>query len=243
MPYDSMIIPLMMFLREMPHHDFSQMDETQARFIRYWYWNSIFAERYSGASTTTVVEDTKILVAVARKDYGALKNYFPKLSHQLDSVEALQAIYKKSSALYRGILNVVNARSNGLTDWKNLTKLSFNSKLEDHHIFPKDYLKKNLKDVSDKLMDCVLNRTLIPKITNIKIGAKKPSIYLQEIAKENGKLINSLGAHLIPQELMNGKFDDAYEIFLEERANLILEAIAAETCPGEKLKAQLLPTS
>jgi len=35
MPYESMLIPMIMFLHELPGHDFSQMSERQRQFLQY----------------------------------------------------------------------------------------------------------------------------------------------------------------------------------------------------------------
>ena len=74
-------------------------------------------------------------------------------------------------------------------------------------------------------MDCVVNRTLIPKLTNIKVSNKAPSKYLAKIRDENGKLEEALDRHLIPRGLESGEYDDLYSIFLDDRAVLILSAI------------------
>ncbi|MFK8007594.1 MAG: hypothetical protein AB8H03_14540, partial [Saprospiraceae bacterium] len=73
------------------------------------------------------------------------------------------------------------------------------------------------------LRDCVVNRTLIPKILNIKIGKKAPSKYLQEIQINNSKLETCLKDHLIPKDIITGLYDDFYTDFIEERASNIFE--------------------
>jgi len=51
-------------------------------------------------------------------------------------------------------------------------------KIDDHHVFPQRYLAESMPDVSGTLRDCVLNRTLIDKKTNIRISKRPPSDYL-----------------------------------------------------------------
>jgi hypothetical protein len=102
-------------------------------------------------------------------------------------------------------------------------------KVEDHHIFPAEYLKSLYKDIDNEnalsLIDCVLNKTLIPKITNIKIGKKKPSEYLAELKNYNSDIEKCIENHLIPAYLIDGTYDDFYTVFLEDRAKLILSVI------------------
>lgn len=240
MPYEAMLIPLMMFLREIPHNDFSQIDQKQATFLRFWYWASIFSERYSIAANTAIVEDTKILVSVGKKEYHLPRGFFLRLRSQISEWEGFLEVYKKTSAIYRGVLNLVNFKSKGLLDWKNNNRLSFNSRLEDHHIFPRDYLRKIDDTADEKSTDCVLNRTLVPKITNIKIGSKKPSTYLQELRNNgNAALAASLSSHQIPAELIDGDYDDLYKLFLEDRGRAILTILQEETVVEKDLLRDL----
>ena len=98
--------------------------------------------------------------------------------------------------------------------------------MEDHHIFPKNYLQNNLASEAEKdLIDCVANRTLIPKIQNIKISDQTPSEYLAEIKVVNPEIEKSLENHLITKELLNGEYDKEFNFFLELRANSIFELV------------------
>ena len=78
-------------------------------------------------------------------------------------------------------------------NWNNDARLSLNSILEDHHIFPKNYLQRHLTSESEKdLINCVANRTLLPKLHNIKISDQTPSQYLNQIKVGNPELEKSL---------------------------------------------------
>lgn len=222
-----MLIPVMIFLREIK--DFSQMSEKQHAFVKFWYWASIFSERYSGSSNEVVIQDTKILQQIAKNQRISDKNYFQKLKLQVDESGEVLAYNKKGSAVYKGFLNLVNYEARGLPDWRNSSKLSFNhSNLDDHHIFPRDFLKNGYLGIEEdiELGDSVANRTLIPKITNIKIGKKKPSAYLSELKVSNEDIADSLVTHLVPQGtngfgILEGYYDDKFDQFLLERAELM----------------------
>jgi|GEM_PF-583693 len=222
-PYENMLIPLIMFARELPSHDFSQMNEKQHEFIRYWYWASILSQGYSGSSNEVIIEDAKALQQVATESQIASRNYFSKFRSQVSSSDDIVSLVKKRSALYIGMLNLLNYEARGLQDWQNSTKLSFNSRLEDHHIFPVQYLRDKYggQDTALEYIDCVANRTLIPKITNIKIGKKPPSRYLKELQTQNGNLVHSLENHLIPdaEDFVEGLYDENYMDFLQARAD------------------------
>ena len=226
MPYDNMIIHLMNFLKEIGG-DFHQMNPQQKKFIEYWYWNSVFSLRYSGSSNERIIEDSNILIQIAKGRKINSASYFNKLSKlQVLSADDIYSFDKKANAVYKGILNIINYQNGGLLNWNNDAKLSLNSTLEDHHIFPKNYLNQELATESEKdLIDCVANRTLIPKIQNIKISDQTPSQYLQEIKVVNPEIEKSLENHLITRELLSGEYDKEYAFFVELRATAIFEII------------------
>ena len=226
MPYDNMIIPLINFLKEIGG-DFHQMNPNQKRFIEYWYWNSVFSLRYSGSSNEKIIEDSNVLIQIAKGKKINSASYFNKLSKiQILSADDIYSYNKKANAVYKGILNLINFESRGLINWNNDAKLSLNSALEDHHIYPKNYLNQTLVVESEKdLIDCVANRTLVPKIQNIKISDQTPSEYLTGIKELNPQIEKSLENHLIPKELLNGEYDKEFGFFLESRANSIFDII------------------
>lgn len=237
MPYENMIIPLIIFLKELEGNDFSQMSKKQHEFIIYWYWSSILSQRYSSGTNEVMVQDSTVLKTVAKNKKISDKSYFNKIKIQMSSYEDILSLTKKGSAVYKGVLNYLNFISKGLIDWNNSSKMSFNSKLEDHHIFPKQFLKENYNDDENvlSLIDCVANRTLLPKLTNIRIGKKAPSEYLLEIKKgKNSDLKKSLSNHFIPSDLIDGVYDDFFIGFIENRASKIYELIENEAISKEK---------
>ncbi|GAB6152946.1 DUF262 domain-containing protein [Desulfosporosinus burensis] len=223
MPYFNMIIPIIIFLQNLPSKDFSQMTEKQRTFLNFWYWSSVFAQRYGGGTNEVIVHDCTVLELIAMQKKVTDKSYFTKLRAQIE-VEDIYSLSKNSS-VYKGILNLINFTSGGLRDWNNSTRITFNSKLEDHHVFPREFLKEQLGDDSNELMDCVANKVLIPKILNIKIGKKGPSTYLKEISYRNTLLHESLKSHLLPVDLIDGAFDDFFEVFVEDRAKEIVRIV------------------
>lgn len=239
MPYENMIIPLMNFVKEIGG-DFHQMNQQQKIFIEYWYWNSIFSLRYSGSSNERIIEDSNILIQIAKNKKINSQSYFNRLSKiQILSVDDIFSFDRKANAVYKGILNLINFKSGGLINWNHEARLSLNSELEDHHIFPKNYINKNSSNEAEKdLVDCVLNRTLIPKIQNIKISDQAPSEYLMEIKSKNFNFEKSLENHLIPVQLLSGEYDKEFTFFLEQRAKSIFEIVEKLIIePKEKIKA------
>ena len=120
-------------------------------------------------------------------------------------------------------MNFLVHRSGGVRGWNNGEKIS--SSIDSHHIYPRDYMKED--DRED--VESIVNRILIPKIDNIKIGKKAPSIYLNEILERNPELTELIGTQsMIPKELITGELDDNYDKFLELRASMLYDALEEE---------------
>lgn len=229
-PHTNMLIPIMMFLNNLPNRLFSQMNQEQLEFIKYWYWGSIFSKRYTGGATNEVIiRDSRNLIKVALGNKINDLRYFRSFKMGIEQPEDLLSFNKKGSALYKGILTFINYKVGGLKDWTNNSKITFTEKVDDHHIFPKAYIQAGTYEESTiDLVDCVVNRTLIPKITNIIIGKKAPSIYLNELSKKNMELKECIKKHLIPEEVIEGLYDEFFEDFVEERAKIIFNEISKE---------------
>ena len=195
------------------------------RKLGYWYWASVFTNRYSGA-----VEST------SARDFQDLRNWF-----ECDSAEpALIAEFKdrfrnlelrheirKGTSVYNGIFNLLVLR--GARDWTTGAVPRYGD-LDDHHIVPKSWGKEYMLDTS---IDTILNRTPLIAYTNRRvINDRLPSEYLPELIKNNGEDVvrSMLETHLISKAafdiLLRTPFTPAdYEAFLTERQRTIQEAI------------------
>jgi hypothetical protein len=228
LPYENMLVPLIIFIFE-TKGNYSQITEYQKKFIDFWYWSAIFALRYSGASNEAIIQDANQLRRIAKNEKISEKSFLARLfKYQITSFDDIYSFNKKSSAIYKGILNLINQFSNGLQGWQNTAKLPFNEKIDDHHIFPRSFITIQYRDDdhAQDLLDCVANKTLIPKLLNISIGSKAPSQYLNEIKnRDNPKLEDCLSNHLINLEILSGLYDEFFVDFIEERAKQIFEII------------------
>ena len=228
MPSENMLIPLMMFLRQIK--EFDSVNQDQKKFIEYWYWASTFSNRYSTSSNEVIINDCKVLSSVANKErINNSLNFFNRLRPLVTEAEDLFNYSKKSSAIYKGVHNLINYSAGGTINWNNTQTTT--GRLEDHHIYPRAYItSKPLLDIdqdeAEQLMDSVVNRTLIAEGLNVKIGKKAPHIYLSEIFQNNSDLPVCLEKHYIPKELIGdsalGRF---FKKFLDDRAKRIFSVI------------------
>jgi hypothetical protein len=229
-PFENMVIPLMMFRRQIK--GFDQVNEEQRAFLEYWYWASIFANRYSSASNEVIIMDSTALIQIAKGEQITARTYFTRLRSLVTEPDDLFSYTKKSSAIYRGILNLLGYAAKGLMDWNSTQKIDVTMRLEDHHIYPRAYIASspNLdidQGEAEQLVDCVANRTLIPKLLNIQVGKKAPQIYLSELQQRtNSQLALCLPGHVIPVDMITEPtWNECFKLFLEDRAKEIFTLI------------------
>src|SRR5439155_23301452 len=83
----------------------------------------------------------------------------------------------RQRALYRGVICLI--LSEGPRDFYSFNRLTpellLENSVEDHHFFPYAFLGR--VNIASRVRDCVLNRTLIDRITNRRISDRAPSDY------------------------------------------------------------------
>ena len=228
-PTENILVPLMVWLRAIK--DFSQATDEQSSFLTYWFWSSIFANKYSTSSNDIIVGDCRTLGQIASGTMDLRPDFFRRQRSTITEPNDFFGLVRSTNAVYKGTLNLVNFAARGLPDWNNTQKITSASKPEDHHIYPRGFLMESsqldMDDSSvDDLADCVVNRTLMPKLTNITVGKRPPREYLLDIAKKNGKLSSCLEQHLIdPTILDDCTWDSYFQAFLDDRAEKIYELV------------------
>ena len=262
LPYDNLLLPLMMFFREINSQGQSTPSQEQWEFLRWWYWSVVFSERYSAATNEKIVLDARSLERMARREPLEVAA-FARLRPTLD-VSDLFSYNRSSSAVYRGVLNLVHFNAEGqytqgLRDWRSNALLGTGTQaakdLHDHHFFPRAFVRKtaNKQDDADPegMMDSVLNRVLMPKDANFSASDKQPFVYLGEFlsgtlkAGKNPNLRQSMASHLVPETLLDDE-QQSYRIeaTLRARAERLLELIEAETSKAEvPLYQALMPVN
>lgn len=257
LPYDNMLLPLMMFFRELNQQGKTSPSQQQWDFLRWWYWAVTFTERYTGATNDKLVQDSRVLQRVARDeplDAKSFARFRPALQ-----VDDLLTYTRSSSAVYRGVFNLIHFTSGGLKDWHsnaNLANGPLGTKnLHDHHYFPKNFLKQSAaqQDAPDAeaIMDSILNRVLMPKDANWMATDKAPYQYLREFLEGSAKwhanpnLRESMRSHLVPESLLDDP-QQSYKVeeTLRERGQQIIGLIRANTVDVEdSVRAAHIPSS
>ena len=229
------LLPVLAALRALIEE--KNLGEAARRQVRQWYWCSVFLERFSSA-----------VESKSRKDYsdfhrhwfdgGPLPSIFEDARRIASAEFSIRSATSNASGIYCAVFCLLAKQ--GARDWQRGEHIELQS-LQDHHIFPKDYLKRHGIPTGDRT-NTVVNRTLIADQTNNKIRAKAPAEYLTtEVFTSDPALLLSahfigevgLGTmrHAIEDRSDTGKHaaQTAYEQFLASREAALLVKIR-EVC-------------
>jgi hypothetical protein len=196
--------------------------------IKKWFWCSVFGQAYENAPNSQ-----------AAKDFAELKKWIdggeqPQTVADFDfDINSLTQITPRQRAVYRGTIALIlrNEARDFHTGKRITANMMLEEKIDDHHVFPQGYINDNMTNISATLRDCVLNRTLIDKKTNLHISKRPPSDYLTEIEKAIGEeaLRNLLRSHLLPSGKESPLQNDQFEQFIKVRQYAISKKIQEVT--------------
>jgi hypothetical protein len=224
LPYVS-ILPVFASLRAHAKSLPPQRQLDARRKLRHWYWAAVFTNRYSGSVESTSARDFLDLKAWFDDDGSEppLVGEFATRFRNLD----LRKETKRGTSVYNGIFNLLVLQ--GARDWMT-GDVPQHGDLDDHHIVPASWGKKNLKD---NLIGTILNRSPLTADTNRRvISDRLPNEYLPELIKQNGEntVRSILESHFISPAglaiLLRVSFTpDDYDAFISERQRTIQDAI------------------
>jgi len=216
-PYPSLVPMIVYFF-----YYNKSMDNYQKEKIEEWFWKCSFSERYSSSTLTKMGEDRNIFDKLINNEKVSI-NY--NINIDFDKLKKTNITLSRS-AIRNAFLCMlarkmpVNFKDNSpiILDKDFFSTLSSSEK---HHIFPKKFLESNKKDH----INSILNFCFIPSSLNKEISKKKPSDYFTEYKKTNSKFKDSVSTHLILIENDTKIWEDDYDGFLEQRAELIMKEI------------------
>jgi hypothetical protein len=207
------------------------------RYVRKWFVLSVLTGRYSGSPETAFDNDIKNICATSFGDY-LRRIEEAELSDIFWNVTLVENM--ETSAANSPYLNVFFAAQVKMHDKGFLSRdITVNElislKGDIHHIFPRDYLKKN--GLTRKEYNQISNYVYMQSETNIRIGNKPPRVYFGEILEQcNGgplkyggistmeELRHNLAMNCIPESVFTMEIDD-YNQFLTERKKLMASKI------------------
>ncbi|MBI3272448.1 MAG: DUF262 domain-containing protein [Planctomycetes bacterium] len=142
--------------------------------LRRWYWSNVFLERYSSAIESKSRKDYSELLAHWVEDKPEPAVFAEARARIGASGFSVADSASFASSVYSGIFSLLAIA--GGRDWRRGESIQLQD-LEDHHIFPRAYLRRH--GISNKNeVNSIVNRTLISDETNGKIKDKAPAEYI-----------------------------------------------------------------
>lgn len=208
-----------------------------SEFLRRWYYSKVLQAGSSQASNYRIGQDYAALLKYAEEGER------PQVAEVALNKEVIQRLrpndvrYKSLQCIFAHTTRS-DLISGGLID--------SDSRLHDHHIFPKSFLKKH--GLETALLNGLCNRAYILEASNLRIGDQEPAVYMKELADRHrqegtlGALRRKLSDYMIPGD----PGDDAwaanfglerFEAFCSERALLIMQRVREVV--GDSLKPSL----
>ena len=192
--------------------------------LKRWFWCASFTGEYESSSAT-----------LAERDAPALKSWLtggdePEAVRAFEwNPERWRTVTTRQQGLYRATiaLTLLQRPRDFHTGAPLTPELIEAGKIDDHHLFPRAYLRSVGKGDT---VDSVLNHCLIDRATNIRIGRQAPSAYLEEMRTELGPILDEvLRSHRLPTGRTSPLATDDFEAFLDWREQALDEALAAVT--------------
>lgn len=201
--------------------------------LRRWYWCNVFLERFSSGVESKSKKDYSEMLAYWRDGKNPPAVFAEAQARIGAKGYSVRGSASHSSAIYSGIFCLLAIR--GARDWARAESIQL-QKLQDHHIFPKAYLRGH--EINKRPdVNTVLNRTLISGKTNGVIKKAAPAEYLGNDAVVAPMHRDTIlgphfidGAALTAMKMATGtatpaSVATAYEDFLKARERAIVAEI------------------
>ena len=219
LPYDSLLIPFAYFF----YHNRDKPSGVQKKLLEEFFWRMSLSFRYSSSTESKLAQDVKRIHTILNED----RPSYSDIKVNLDSPQALvETNFSAGNSYCKAILCLLayqepkDFRDNGKVILDNSWLKIANSR-NYHHFFPKAYLTGNEVMNSNSLMNITF---VSDHLNKRKIGAKAPSIYINDFHDENSEINTALKSHFIALQGFGIESND-YATFLAERSKLIYEAL------------------
>lgn len=218
-PFGSLIVPLSYFFYKLGNKD--ETNKQRETLIE-WFWKASISNRFDSAVEGRIAEDIKNVILPNLNHQKVKFNYtMPIINEEkiINQKYSLGNAFSKTIMCLFAFNNPKHFENNKVVNFNSFSK--FNS-LEFHHIFPKNYLKKDIVE-NYELKNSIANIVFVPAGTNKFIRDNPPSIYLEKL--NNLDLEKTFETHLIPKYKESGLLENDFNKFLKYRANAIKQKI------------------
>jgi hypothetical protein len=171
------------------------------------YWTLVFSLYLSGAPDTKSARIVREWFGGEEAGYRDDADALPEAIRQFAlSVEDLDEA-TKASAVYKGVMTLLISR--GARDFgreRHILKEMSGSAIEDHHIFPQQFLRNH--GIKGYIANSILNRTPILQETNRAISSDPPSKYFRDknIIRDEPITDQILSEHALSRDVLDDVF-------------------------------------
>jgi hypothetical protein len=227
-PYQTMLPPLAAILARAGTPKTAAAGAQREKLKR-WFWCAVFGQAYESApnskSAKDVVEILPWLAGGSPPETVTSFRFDPR---------ALRDVTPRQRSIYRGTICLILGSVTGARDFHTqaviTSKLMMEEGIDDHHVFPSNFLetKKGIKPTRQR--DCIINRALIDRTTNHLISDRAPSDYFAEIRATPGFPFDAvLASQCLPTGAQSPFWTDDYDAFLNWRQERLWEEIKRVT--------------
>lgn len=228
LPYQTMLAPLAAVLARKGALKTPEAGVHREKLKR-WFWCAVYGQAYESSPNSQAAKD------VTELDAWLSGGEIPEaVAGVRFDPKSLREVTPRQRAIYRGTICLMLGSGTGARDFHtqaiNTGKLMDQEGIDDHHVFPDDYLAKVKGVALSRTRDCVLNRTLIDRTTNQMISNRAPSDYLAEIRKIAGFPFDAvMASHSLPTGETSPLLTDDFEAFLDQRQEKLWQEIKRVT--------------
>lgn len=188
--------------------------------IEQWFWRTAVAGYFGGWNTGMMAADLQSVINFAQGKTPDIKVdiAIPSKEIWVQKQFRVNNAHAKVLAIVLSYQNPKDLLTGQSIDTK--TALAWQNFKEYHHFFPQAYLKQ--KGYSAGQINALANIVMLTSASNKTISARSPSDYLQLVEKAAGPNLQEwLKSNLISQGAFEAGKADAYEAFLDQRAEAI----------------------
>ena len=215
LPYSAALVPLSVLFAVQGNQQVRMSDQARNQILR-WFWRTCFSRRYSSGVLRSLKNDISAMVDIREGNESSLGEFLAAVDADFFTENAFisSVVNTKTFVLMLAQQDPHSFVSGAPIDLGRVLR-EYN-KNEFHHLYPRAYLRDRY---STPEINRLSNFALLSKVDNQTLGGAAPSEYR---AHMDGDVDEILRRSLCPPSL----FEDDYEKFTAERAQLLAEAAA-----------------
>ena len=213
LPYSSQLIPLAAYFAEKKANT-SVSKEHRLALLR-WFWRSSFGHRYSGNPLRNIAADVEEAVKLCRGESSSLGVSHISVDEDFYLLKSfnLKTVATKTFVLQIAQRCPLTFMDGGEVDLGRV--LSEPNRREFHHCYPRHYLFSNGIELNSSRINDLVNRAFLRRAENNEISSQAPSKYRGLMAENIDSILES---QLLPKEM----FDDDWQKFRRQRAEMLV---------------------